>query len=171
VLICCGLPSRLTAADDAAPAATALRIGTYDPRAIAVAYARSKAFETMVAERRAQHDAAEARGDKKTAQAIAAELQWKQKQMHRQAFAAGPVDDILAVVKDRLADVAATAQVAAIVRRVDYAVEGVTLVDVTGELVKLFAPGAQTLKMIQDMKGKPPISDRELDEAEQKGSL
>jgi hypothetical protein len=81
-----------------------LRVGVYDNRAIAVAYAPSK--YNLVQDKMKQYEEAKKAGDS----ARAKELQdWgakHERQLHRQGFGRVPVDDLLAHVKDRLPEIA-----------------------------------------------------------------
>lgn len=140
------------------------RIGTYDSRAIAVAYAASRF--NPVAGKMKEMQAAKAASD----QAKVKELeQWgrsHQRQLHRQGFGRVPVGDLLAHVKDRLPDVAARTGVQVIAMQCDWVAPGTETVDVTDAIVALYDPSPRTLSIVKDMKGKPPLP---LDEIEKHG--
>lgn len=137
------------------------RIGTYDSRAIAVAYAASR-FNPVRGKMK-EMEAAKAAGDQVKVKQLEQWGQALQRQLHRQGFSRVPVDDLLAHVKDRIPEVAARAGVQAVMMQCDWAAAGVEVVDVTEALVALYEPSARTLSIVQDMKGKPPLP---LDELE-----
>ncbi len=139
----------------------AFRIGTYDTRAIAVAYAASRF--NPVGGKMKEMQAAKASGDQAKIKELEAWGQAHQRQLHRQGFGRVPVDDLLAHVKERLPEVASRAGVQAIAMQCDWVASGAEAVDLTDALVALYEPSARTLGIVKDMKGKAPIS---LDEIE-----
>ena len=141
-----------------APADARVRLGTYDSRAVAIAYGRSKPFLDRVSELRAQHARARETGDQKAAERLAKEAQELQLRIHLQGFSNAPVDDVLAHIADRLPEVAQRRGVAAIVSSADYRDDArVEVVDVTDDLTSLFEPDAQTQKVIADLMRQPPL--------------
>lgn len=141
---------RSTAADPAP-----LRIGTYDTRAIAVAYAPSD--YNPVGEKMAEHAAAKAAGDDERIAELEAWGAEHQRQLHRQAFARVPVTDLLAHVADRLPEVADRRGLAAIVADTDWVATGVERIDVTMDLVALYDPSERTVNMVEDLVDKDPL--------------
>jgi hypothetical protein len=132
-----------------------LKVGTYDSRAVAVAFAASK--HNPVAAKKAEHDEAKEAGDA----AKLAELErWGrslQRRLHRQGFARVPVDDLLEHVEARLPEAAAKAGVDVIAFGCDYASDAVEVVDVTRELVALFDPSPKTLETVAQLAKVPPV--------------
>ncbi len=143
-------------------AARAVRVGIYDNRAIAVAFAASK--YNPVAEKMKEYNAAKEAGNTDRVRELEAWGQKLQRQLHRQGFSRVPVDDLLAHVKDQLPEVAEKMKIDVIVWQCDFASPGTEIVDVTSELVQLFHPTEKTLRTIGDLLPKPPI---ELDVVEQ----
>jgi hypothetical protein len=142
-------------------ASARVRVGTYDNRAVAVAYAASK--YNPVGEKMKEHQAAKAAGNDGRVKELEAWGAQHQRQLHRQGFCRVPVDDLLAHVKDKLPEVAEKAEVSAIVLQGEYLASGTEAVDVTDALVQLFEPSAKTLKTIAGLRKKPPV---DLDELE-----
>ena len=138
-----------------------LRIGTYDNRAIAVAFVRWSQ-NPMVA-RRAEHEAAKRAGDQARVKALEEHGQREQRKAHRQGFARVPVDDLLAQVRPGVARVAEARGLDAIAWFCDHAGPGVELVDVTDDLVELFDPSEETLTTVREVRKHAPI---DLDEVE-----
>jgi len=135
------------------------RIGVFDSRAVALAWARSDEGEEVVRQLRAEYEKAKAANDEKRVKELEQEGQWHQVRLHQMGFSTGPVADILAKVKDKLPGIARQERVTAIVSKweLPYAEQGVELVDVTLPLVKLFNPSEQVLKWIEEMKNQPPV--------------
>jgi hypothetical protein len=144
--------------DEAAP----LRIGVYDSRAIAVAFAGSKFLR--VGEKKQALKEARAAGDEGRAKELEAWGEKRQRQLHRQGFGRVPVTDLLAHVKDRLPEVAREAGVDAIAFECNYLAPGVEKVDITLELVMLFDPSERTLRTVNEIFKHEPV---DLDEIEQ----
>jgi len=139
-----------------------LRVGVYDSRAIAVAYAASEF--NPVDDKMQQHQAAKAAGDEAKVQKLEAWGESHQRQLHRQGFGRVPVTDLLAHVQDRLPDVAEEANVDVIAFECNYLGPGVEEVDITMELVMLYDPSPKTLKTVAELMKHDPIS---IDEIEQ----
>jgi hypothetical protein len=140
------------------PGTTAqVRIGVYDTRAIGLAYGRSDAATREIENLRAEHRKAVDAGD----QARAAELEKqgasRQIRMHLQVFSNAPVDDALDSVRAELRHVAQRMNVCAIVSSMAFEDQDVEAVDVTDEMVKLFHPTEQTLKLIADCRKQKPL--------------
>ncbi len=141
---------------------TVVRIGTYDSRAIAIAYAPSK--YNPVRQKMKAFEQAKTAGDEKQMKELEGWGQKHQRQLHRQGFSFVPVNDLLQHVAERLPEVAKTANVVSIVRACDYVDDSVQVVDITDQLVKLFDPSEKTLNNIRLIREKPPV---DLDEVEQ----
>lgn len=139
-----------------------LKIGTYDSRAIAVAYAPSKF--NPIRENMAKYKAAKAAKDKPLMEDLEAWGKKHQRELHRQGFATVPVSNLLEHVKDGLPEVAESAGVLAIVRACDFTAPNVQTVDVTDQLVKLFDPSERTLKTVREIRKVDPVH---LDDVEQ----
>jgi len=139
-----------------------LRIGTYDNRAIAVAYANSRF--NPVGEKMAEFEAAKAAGDTERVAALEAWGEKLQRALHRQGFARVPVDDLLSCVAERLPAVAEESGVDAIVFACDWSGPEVERVDVTRALVQLFDPSEQGLRWIDELLEQAPLDLDEIDQ-------
>lgn len=138
-----------------------VRIGVYDSRAIAIAFAPSK--YNPVKENMKKYQRAKADGDKNKVKKLEEWGKKHQRQLHRQGFSIVPVNDLLEHVKEEMEGVAKKANVDAIVRKCDFVGNNVEVVDVTDELVKLFDPSEKTWKFVRSIKDKPGV---DLDEVE-----
>ena len=146
------------------PAGEVIRIGVYDTRAIALAYAASRF--NPVANKLEEMEAAKAAGDTERIKELETWGQKHQRQLHRQGFGRVPVDDLLEHVNDKIPGVIEKADVVAITARLDFANAKVEAVDVTDALVALYDPPKRTLEWIRQLKGKEPV---DLDDLEHVG--
>jgi hypothetical protein len=156
-LVLAAVPAGPVVAAGGAPAA--VRIGTFDSRAVALAYYRSPAvMKDLMAMHEDLQKAKEA-GDQKKVEDLQARGPAMQMLMHQQVFSNGSIGNITGAMADRLPNVAKAAGVVAIVSswELPHSAPGVELVDVTPQLVALFSPDAQTTKIIESMKGQKPI--------------
>ena len=132
-----------------------LRVGTYDNRAVTIAWFhsefndRAKLHEQMAEAKKA--------GDQAKIDELNELGPKLQRKLHFQGFGRSPVTDLLEPVKDRLGEVAAAAGVDAIVFECNVAAEGVEGVDVTHELVKLFNPTPEALNIIEERTRHDPV--------------
>lgn len=155
-----GLPLALAKQPAApnAPITSTVRIGVYDSRAIAVAYAASR--HNPVTAKTAERDAARQAGDTKKV----AELErWGsdfQQQLHFQGFCRVPVHNLLEPVQPQLQQLLSTENLVAIVDQTDAISPGSTTIDVTAKLVELYQPSDRTRKMAADITQAPvqPLS-------------
>ncbi|MGD9125805.1 MAG: hypothetical protein PVH19_00365 [Planctomycetia bacterium] len=139
----------------AKPQGPKIRVGVYENRAIACAYAPSK-FNPS-AEKMKEYKKAEAAGDKKRCAELKAWGKEHQRQLHRQGFCAMPVDDLLAHVKDGLAKLAEKENLDLIVWRYDYKSENVEIIDITDQIVELYDPTEKTKRTIKELLKHPPF--------------
>jgi hypothetical protein len=151
------------APESPAPAAKPAVVGTYDSRAVAVAYTRSPQFAELLKGLRGDIDGAigraKAAGDADLVAALEAIGPGMQQRAHLQGFGGAPVDAILARLADRLPAIAQRAGVDVIVSRwaLDWQAPGVQFVDVTGLIAAEFQPTAQTLEVIEQLRDKPLV--------------
>jgi hypothetical protein len=160
-----GVSGMASAAEGNAPAAKAkTRVGVFDSRAVAIAFAASKINQEQYKLLKSQLDQAEAAGDKAKAAEIKAEGKAGQERLHQQGFGTASVKKYLELVKDKLPAVAKEAQVDFLVSKWEIAYQNpaIEAVDVTDELVKVFEPNERTLKIVQDLKKHPPIDEDQI---------
>ena len=138
-----------------------LRIGTYDNRAIGIAFAASK-FNPVAAKMKEYHEA-KAAGNTARVKELDAWGQQHQRELHRQGFSRVPVTDLLEPVKDQLPALATKLGVQAIAFDCNYATPGTEIVDVTLELVKLYEPSEQTMKWVTESLKSKPVDLDEID--------
>jgi hypothetical protein len=144
-----------------------VRIGKYDPRAVAVAWAASKPHAKIMAAKMEEMKKAKAEGDQAKVKSLEAWGKRHQAKLHSQGFSGADVSDIMATVKEQLPDVAKRAGVNVVVGKLDFAGQGVEVVDVTDEVVKVFEPSERTLKMIEDLRKKPVVDEEVVTKGEE----
>jgi hypothetical protein len=141
-----------------------VRIGTFDSRALAMAYYRSDAFMDRMKEMHAKHEKAKAEGDEQLAKKLATEGPALQELIHKQGFSTWPVDNILDKIKREIPEIAAQADVDVIVSKwnIVYRQPAVKFIDVTDLMVKPFDPDEATLTVIKEIQKQDPIPLEEL---------
>jgi len=141
-----------------------VRLGTFDSRAVAVAYYRSDLMKIRIGAVRKEMQEAQAAGDRKQVQAIQDRMKEMQKRMHRRGFGTAPVDDILKRIQDQLPGLAAEAGVDVIVSKWDLIYSGPTVAatDVTDLLLKPFHPDQATLKVVEQLRRTDPVPLKDL---------
>ena len=143
---------------DPPPTATATRpaprVGTFDPRAVAVAYYRSPLHGLRVRDAAAEYRKAKDAGDRARAERLQAEGAAGQKRAHLQVFGNGPYDTLADDLTPVAADVAAAAGVDVIVPKVFYARPGTEAKDVTEALLEALKADDKTRQTIQELREK-----------------
>lgn len=138
------------------------RIGIYDSRSIAVAFAGSAAQERELRELKAAHQKARTAGDRKEMARLESEGKAMQQKAHQQAFSTAPVDDLLAHITNALPDIQKAARVTALISKWDETElkkhPGAETVDVTVPLIDAFHPSERQRKHALDIQKQKPIS-------------
>ena len=141
-----------------------LRIGVYDSRAVAVAYANSTEFRDSLRAVQADYQKAKAAKDETRTKAIEGRMKLQQRRLHEQGFSTGSVAGIMAKIKDALPGVAQKAGVQVIASKweLNYQSPGVEAVDVTDELVALFRVSDKGREWAKGVSAKPPLPMEEI---------
>lgn len=155
-VIVCMMLLTLTSTGQAQETTRKLRVGVYDSRAIAFAYFGSE--HNPLEEKMEEFKEAKAAGDSVRIKELQAWGPRFQRQLHFQGFCRAPVDDLLLLVKDKLAGVAMSSGVDLIGWYPDYTGVDVEIVDITDELVALFNPTKDKLKEIKQLKDIEPTA-------------
>jgi len=156
VILACAGAARPPAAEGEP---TPLRLGTFDSRAVAVAWANSDVFDAELDALRAEVEAARADGDDARAAELEASAGAMQERLHRQGFSTASVRDILARYERQLPALAERAGVDAVVSRWDLAWHAphARFVDVTDALVALIGPSEQGLQWARQVREVDPV--------------
>ena len=147
-------------AGDDAPKEKRIRIGTYDSRAIAIAFAPSRF--NPVGEKMAAYEKAKAAGDRAKMKELETWGEQHQRLLHFQGFGRVPVDELLEPVKAEVARLARERGLTAISMRCDFIGAEVEVIDVTDDLVKLYDPSKKTLGHVQGIRAVKPVPLTEL---------
>jgi hypothetical protein len=143
-----------------------VRVGTFDSRAVAVAYGRSEAFGRYIEGLTAEYEKAKAAGDETRVRELEAQGPAQQQLLGKQAFSTWPVDNILEQIKEKIPEIAKQAEVDVILSKWDivYQGSGIELIDVTDLMVKPFNPDEKTLKTLKELQEQDPVPLEELEE-------
>jgi hypothetical protein len=141
------------------PAKAKLRVGTFDSRAIVIAYAHSAEFNQQIKKLKEERDKAKADGDEKKAKELEEQGKSKQQMFHMQGFSTAPVNDILEHIKDKVPAIAREAGVDLIVSKweIVYQSPDAEFVDITDLMIKPFNPGERASNIVKELQKHPPI--------------
>ena len=156
--IVAGISGGITASTQAQTNKT--RVGVYDSRAVAVAYANSTEFKDSIKSIEAEHKKAKEAKNEKRVKEIENQMKLRQTRAHEQAFSTGSVAPIMETVKDRLPEVARQSGVQLIVSKweLNHQSSEIETVDVTDKIVALFQVSERGLKWSKEIQQKPPLA-------------
>ena len=141
------------------------RIGTYDSRAIAVAYAGSPFQKAKMNDLVSRRQRATKADDKKEVAQLEAEGRAWQAQLHRQGFGTAPVDDLLAHIANEVPRIQQDAGVTHLISKWNKSAlrnhPEAAQVDVTMTLVDAFHPSELQRKRAIEIQTKPPVKLKE----------
>ena len=131
-----------------------LRVGTFDSRLVATAYARSEMFKQRLAKMHADLEEAKARGAEELVKQLETEGQDLQDLFHKQGFSTWPVHNILQTIKAKIPEIAKQAEVDVIVSKWDVVFQrnDAETVYVTDLLVAPFAPSEETRRVLNSLR-------------------
>jgi nitroreductase len=136
-----------------------IRIGVYDSRAIAVAYASSKEFQIIMKPLQADFFKAKYANNEKLMKELKEHMEDVQFRLNQEAYSTGSVAAIMATIKHALPSVAKEAGVDMIISKWEVNFQGpnIQTEDVTDKLVALFHTSDQGWKQAKDIQQKPPL--------------
>jgi hypothetical protein len=141
------------------------RIGTFDSRAVALAYYRSpEGLERMKPEWDRELRDAEAAGDSARVAELKLFMPSFQHLLHQQVFSTGSICNVLREIEDDLPGIAAAAGVDLIVSQweLPYRSPDVELIDLTSDIVALFVVDEETAGFLAQMADVEPMPLEEL---------
>jgi hypothetical protein len=146
-----------------------LRVGTFDSRAVAFAYARSDMFEKWLDDLTTAAAEAEAAGDTARVRELGDQAQAEHALRSRQVFSTFPAYDVLERIESEIPKIAAEAGVDVVVSKweIVYQRPGVEFVDVTDLMVKLFNLDDDALTNLQQLLQQEPLPLSEFGEHEE----
>ncbi len=143
------------------------RIGVYDSRAVAMAYANSETHSKYIQGLKADMAKAQAEKNEARIKEISALGEGDQVALHKQVFSTGPIDSVLERIKDRIPAILKEAGVSRIVSQWDKTaldqLPSAEKVDVTMALVNEFHPSEKELENIKQLQNVQPIPIEEAD--------
>lgn len=141
-----------------------LIVGTYDSRAVCVAYTSSKIHDSKVRQKMAQKEKAEKAGDKEKLNELKEWGKKDQAMRHKQGFGTASVKNLLEHVKKDIPKVAKEAGVDIIVSKWDltWQDKNAKFVDVTELIIRGFEPSEKTLKTIRALRKHKPLSEEQI---------
>ncbi len=145
-----------------------VRVGTFDSRAVAFAYARSSMFEEWLKGLQEASSQAEKAGDVERVKELEKEAQAEHALRGKQVFSTFPAYDVLARIKADIPKIAAEAGVDVIVSKweIVYQRPGVEFVDVTGLMVQLFHLDEDAQQNLKELLQQEPVPLSEFGEHE-----
>lgn len=140
------------------------RIGTYDSRAIAIAFFNSDyASATWQQMNKLKTDYRRAIEDKDTIKSKKCEREGQMRQaiLHDKGFGTGSVRDCMAAIKDKVDDFASKEKLDIIVSKweLNYSGTDVEIVDVTEQIINFFQPKIKIKDMLKELSSSEPIKD------------
>ena len=151
------------------------RVGVYDSRVLAYADFWSEPRQRKLADQTREAKAARDAGDTNRFQKLDATLKQERERAHLQVFSTAPVDEILAGMKDRIAEIQKEAGVSALVSRWDEKAlrehKGAAQVDVTDRLLRDFKLDEKQKKVIDEMNRQSPLPLDKAQELMRQGKL
>ena len=137
----------------------ALKIGVYDSRIITFAYSRSDAFNEVMLKFSKENGEVMQSGDTTKKIQTAYKMITFQYLLHQQVFCSGSAANIIAVVKDKLPQVAKDAGVCAIVSKweLPFADPSAEIVDLTMTIAKLYNPKENIDEMSKEISNQTPV--------------
>ncbi|MCE5229532.1 hypothetical protein LLG95_08050 [bacterium] len=152
----------------AKPATTAARrIGVYDSRSVAVAFAGSAKHEARTASELTALKQAKASGDQVKIAEADKRVWDSRKRLHRQGFGTAPVNDILELYPDEVRALKARRGIDALVSKWDakalaqYA--GAEQLDVTDEMIEIPQPREKQRRSAQEIRKSKPLSEAQVE--------
>ena len=135
------------------------RIGTYDSRAIAIAYGNSSEAREFIVGLQSEMAKARAAGNDALAREIEQKAKAHQILGHLQAFSIGSVAEILEKHKSEVEQIAKEARVEAMVSTYElaYLGGGIETVDLTAPLTRIFKPNGQVMRWIEEVPQHKPL--------------
>jgi hypothetical protein len=142
-----------------------VRIGVFDSRGVAIAYAHSSRFIDELKSKKAEMEKAKAASDQEKIKLLQQWGQQGQEKLHRQGFGTASVSEYLKYIEKDIPAIAKQAGVDVIVSKWDitYNDQAVQFVDVTDLIIKPFNPDERTMKSIEALKKTKPLSEKELE--------
>ena len=137
-----------------------VKVGTYNSRAVALAFYRSELWGGVMRAKRAERDSAKQAGSVQKVKELEKWGEIQQDLAHKQVFGSAPITNVLGHLAPGFPEIARAAGVAVVASDVQYAGASVQVVDITMHIVEWLKPDARTRAMVEDfLKKNPPPTD------------
>ena len=138
--------------------AETVRIGTFDQRAVALAFYRSDLWASTLRSKVAERNAAKQAGNTELVTSLEKWGKAQQELAHRQVFEGAPIPNVLEHLSPAFAEVAKDRHLAAIVSDLRYAAPSTQQVDLTDAIVDWLKSSSQTRAMVKTLRDKGPAA-------------
>jgi hypothetical protein len=148
-------------ATDVARAQTKLRIGTYDSRAVAIAYVKSPLFKNAMGTLMSEMKTAKEKNDTKAIARLEREGQLRQAMLHEQGFGTGSVRAMAEAVRDRITALAKSEKLNIVLSKWElvYNDADAEIIDITEKVVDFFAPDEKMKSMTKEIMKQEPVNE------------
>ena len=135
-----------------------IRIGIFDSRCVALVYGRSGLFLTYMENLRKELDNAKQEENGERVKELESILPTNQLIIKQQVFSTGSIKNIIEKIEDKITEIAVDNNLSFIISKweIVYDDQSFELVDITDQLVELFNPDEQTLKILENVKSTEP---------------
>lgn len=127
------------------------KIGTFDSRAVALAFYRSEYWAEHLKSKVAERNREKAAGNQARVTELEAWSKHQQELAHQQVFDGAPVSNVLDHIRSSWPEIARTAGVNAIVSEIHYIGSPAATVDLTMQIVDWLKSSAQPRAMVKDV--------------------
>ncbi|HZX63653.1 MAG TPA: hypothetical protein VFE66_10605 [Bacteroidales bacterium] len=136
-----------------------IKIGTYDSRIVTFAWSRSDYFKQHMIKFNQQNDSAEKAHDTARIKELTVGIISYQHLLHQMIFSNGSIGFVMAIVKDKLPELAKTAGVSIIISKweLNFSDPSIEIVDLTSQITQLFHPKENIDQMSKDISAQQPI--------------
>ena len=137
----------------------AMKIGTYDSRIVTFAWSRSDYFKQRLIKINRQSDSATKAHDTARVKELSIGAMSYQHLLHLTVFSNGSIGFVMAIVKDKLTELAKTAGVSIILSKweLNFSDPSIEIVDLTSQVAQLFHPKENIDQMSKDISAQQPI--------------
>lgn len=144
---------------------SAIKIGVYDSRIVTFAWSRSDYFKQHMIKFNQQNDSAQKSHDTARIKELGAGAMSYQHLLHQMVFSNGSIGIIMAIVKDKLPELAKSTGVGVIVSKweLNFSDPSVEVIDITSQVAALFQPKENIDKMVEEIGKQQPVPIDELD--------
>ena len=160
LLMCLMIPAGASAQKKSA----VIKIGTYDSRTIIFAWSRTDLLKQYMIKLNQQSDSAKKAHDTARIKELSVQAMSFQHLLHQMVFSTGSVASFVAIIKDKLPELAKTEGVSIIVSKyeLNFSDPSIQVVDLTKQVAALFQPRENIDKMAAEIASQSPVPIEEM---------